>query len=83
DDCASQRKKAGKGKGWLRVTAPDRKRPKGLKGYSWRRAICIRRYLAQSYCIQATTDWCSYGIPMNRFLVQTVWQRSPEIIYRE
>jgi len=32
DDCASKRKKPDKGQGRLRVKAPDRKRPKGLKG---------------------------------------------------
>lgn len=70
DDCVSQRKKAGKGKGRLRVTAPDRKRPKGSKGYNWRRSICIRRYLAQ-FCNVITSGmlvkspyafygWCRY-----------------------
>ncbi|ECE6306660.1 hypothetical protein DRA31_01170 [Salmonella enterica subsp. enterica] len=36
-----------RGKGVLRVTAPDRKGPKGLKGRNWRRSTFIREDLAQ------------------------------------
>lgn len=65
---APVKEKGRKGKGRLRVTAPDRKRPKGLKGCNWRSSICIRRYLAQ--LCHVTVDVALEQSPVILWLVQ-------------
>ena len=42
---APERERVIKVKGAIRVTAPDRKGPEGLKGRGWRGLMYIRRYL--------------------------------------